>query len=677
MERQQLLPMARNKLQREFSGLIPRNIGNLSRLQYLDLDHLYYLSVNSIDWIASLVSLKHLVMDGIDLSMSTILNRVAYAFLLVGKYQQPCDRRYNSGLHGGIPLGLADLPNLQFLKFSRNNLSANCSQFFKGRWKSIRVFDFDFNKLDGEFPALIGNMSSLTYMRLNENQLVGKLPESLGQLKNLVRLSISNNLLQGPIPRSLGSLQNLTYLEQSYNRLTGNLPNSLGELSELSFLDLSFNQLTEIVNETHFLKLHKLEYADLFSNSFIMDINSTWIPPFQVKFLYMGSSHLRPSFPTWIRSQKVVQFLDLSNASISGSIPDWFWETFSNLSWLNVSSNQLKSQLPITFNKFSISLLDLSSKNFEGSIISFSNNVDLVLLDLSNNKLSGPIPKTIGSTLPNLMFISLSNNQIQGKIPASMGNLLSIKVIDLSNNSLEGTLPSIGNCSHLEASDLRKNNLFGTIPNDFDLADNGFNGSIPASFRYFKAMIQVQRENHYLFYGRFNGKNYKDSLVVKVKGQDQNGSVLEDMSKLGQLSFLDLSNNKLSSVISNSLSSLLFLGHLNLSNNKLSSKIPYNGHTATLEASSFVGNLGLCGQPLDTKCSDDDNGDLDKETTLDEDDNNDEDNLIDKWFYLSVGLGFAAGLLVPFFHVGNEKIFKQILFRFCGHCTRKNAILGT
>ncbi|KAF4361039.1 hypothetical protein F8388_016848 [Cannabis sativa] len=607
----------------EFSGLIPRNIGNLSRLQYLDLDHLYYLSVNSIDWIASLVSLKHLVMDGIDLSMSTILNRVAYAFLLVGKYQQPCDRRYNSGLHGGIPLGLADLPNLQFLKLSWNNLSANCSQFFRGRWKSIRVFDFDFNKLDGEFPALIGNMSSLTYMRLNENQLVGKLPESLGQLKNLVRLSISNNLLQGPIPRSLGSLQNLTYLEQSYNRLTGNLPNSLGELSELSFLDLSFNQLTEIVNETHFLKLHKLEYADLFSNSFIMDINSTWIPPFQVKFLYMGSSHLRPSFPTWIRSQKVVQFLDLSNASISGSIPDWFWETFSNLSWLNVSSNQLKSQLPITFNKFSISLLDLSSKNFEGSIISFSNNVDLVLLDLSNNKLSGPIPKTIGSTLPNLMFISLSNNQIQGKIPASMGNLLSIKVIDLSNNSLEGTLPSIGNCSHLEASDLRKNNLFGTIPNDFD---NGFNGSIPASFRYFKAMIQVQRENHYLFYGRFN--------------------VLEDISKLGQFSFLDLSNNKFSSVISNSLSSLLFLGHRNLSNNNLSSKIPYNGHTATLEA---FGNLGLWGQLLDTKCSDDDNGDLDKETTLDEDDNNDEDNLIDKWFLFECWIGICRRTSSSFF----------------------------
>ncbi|XP_062118189.1 putative receptor like protein 25 [Humulus lupulus] len=237
-----------------------------------------------------------------------------------------------------------------------------------------------------------------------------------------------------------------------------------------------------------------------------------------------------------------------------------------------------------------------------------------------------------------------------------------------------------------------------------DLADNGYNGSIPASYGNFKAMIQVQRENRYLFYGNpMYDTFYEDSLVVNTKGQEQkytrilslvvsldlsanslsgelpsdmtnllglvvlnlsknhfSGFIPEGMSKLAQLLSLDLSNNRLSGAIPNSLSLLSFLGYLNLSNNEFSGKIPYNGHITTFEASSFSGNLGLCGEPLDAKCPGD-NDHFDKGPTVKADY---EDNFLDHWFYLSVGLGFAAGLLLPYFMLAMRKSWSESYFGF-------------
>ncbi|KAM6570707.1 hypothetical protein CsatB_018692 [Cannabis sativa] len=875
-----------------FGGSFPVNTGNLSRLQYLDLDS-NTGDVDNLEWITSLglVSLKHLVINGINLSMmgldlfGIILNKLPS---LTELHMSSCrlkgpfpsvsfvnsttslavldlsDNNFNSkipnwlanisslvsldlsygGLHGRIPLGFAELPNLQTLHLHSNtNLSASCSQFFRGRWKSIKVVDLSDNMLHGKLPTSIGNMTSLTYLDLSENnvqggipgsigklcnlnwldmsynklngtlpellegthschsqsplpslnylyldnnELVGILPQWLGQLRNLVELSLGNNMLHGPIPKSLESWQNLSYLDLVKNRLNGTLPDSLGQLSELFFLDISFNQLTGNITETHFLKLDKLDCLRLSSNSFTLTVSSNWTPPFHVVTeLLMRSCHLGPSFPTWLRSQNNVISLDLSNASISSSVPDWFWEIFSNLSSLNVSFNQLKGQLPKTFNIAQHADVDLSSNQFEGPIPLPEPTIQL--LDLSNNKFSGPIPKNIGDFLENMLFFSLSTNQIDGSIPDSIGNMYSLSVLDLSSNSLIGKIPlSFGKFSDLHALDLSKNHLSGTIPNSLgqliylktlhlgdnkfsgsipsslkylsrletldlgnnrlvgeiphflcslkqlrimklrsnaffgelpsllsnlsslqvlDLADNVLNGSIPGSYGCFKGMIQVQRENFIRSYGGVLGE-YEESVVLNLNGReltytkilslvvnldlsDNNlsgelpsnltnllglvnlnlsnnhisGSIPEDISKLGQLLSLDLSSNRLSSTIPNSLSSLSFLGHLNLSNNDFSGKIPYNGHMTTFEASSFAGNKGLCGKPLVVKCPGDNGTDFDKKPTP-KDHIHDDDNFIDRWFYLSVGLGFAAGLLVPFFMMAMKKSWSETYFSF-------------
>ena len=159
-------------------------------------------------------------------------------------------------------------------------------------------------------------------------------------------------------------------------------------LSGFYFQSIEWNSLI-----TTFLKLSKLKNLYVDSNSFRLVVSSNWVPPFQLRTLSMGSCHIGPAFPAWLRSQTNLLYLDLSNASISSSIPNWFWNISSDLQYLTLSHNQLQGQLPNS---------------------------------------------NIGKFLPNFLFLSLSGNQKKGTIPDSIGNLTYLEVIDFSRNNLVG-----------------------------------------------------------------------------------------------------------------------------------------------------------------------------------------------------------------------------------------------
>lgn len=93
-------------------------------------------------------------------------------------------------------------------------------------------------------------------------------------------------------------------LRTSREQIERDLPNSFHLLSQLSVLDVSFNQLTGILSEAHIAQLSKVKIMRLSLNSFTLNVSSTWLPPFQIRNLDMGSCKLGPSFPSWLQSQK-------------------------------------------------------------------------------------------------------------------------------------------------------------------------------------------------------------------------------------------------------------------------------------------------------------------------------------------------------------------------------------
>ncbi|XP_034680076.1 receptor-like protein EIX1 isoform X2 [Vitis riparia] len=259
-------------------------------------------------------------------------------------------------LYGQISPGLGELPNLQHLDLSWNENLTGTIPTSIGSFCNLKHLDLGINTLTGSFSEFLedikncsseGPLPELGYLDLFGNQLVGRLPERLSQLEKLTYLDLSGNKLQGPIPASFGTFKNLNVMRLGWNELNGSLPVSFGQLSELVVLKVYGNRLTGILSEEHFSKLSKLKslWMDGYSG-LVLNVSSTWVPPFQITDLSMASCNLGPSFPTWLRSQKELSYLDLSNASISGSIPKWFWNISFNLQYLILSHNQLQGQLP-------------------------------------------------------------------------------------------------------------------------------------------------------------------------------------------------------------------------------------------------------------------------------------------------------------------------------------------
>jgi hypothetical protein len=125
-----------------------------------------------------------------------------------------------------------------------------------------------------------------------------------------------------------------------------------------------------------------------------MMIRSNWIPPFKLALAYFPRCKMGPRFPLWLKGQRDVSFLDISDAGIVDNLPDWFWVVFSNVQYLNVSFNQISARLPRTLEFMSSAeIFVLNSNNFTGTLPQLPKH--LVELDISKNYLSGPVPQKI------------------------------------------------------------------------------------------------------------------------------------------------------------------------------------------------------------------------------------------------------------------------------------------
>ncbi|RXI00593.1 hypothetical protein DVH24_000827 [Malus domestica] len=190
--------------------------------------------------------------------------------------------------------------------------------------------------------------------------------------------------------------------------LAGPIPVSLGNLSCLEELIIHNNSLEGVVSEVHFTNLTRLSnfYAD--ENSLTLKTSPNWVPPFQLSILRLGSWRLEPSeLPAWLKSQKHLSALNMSNTGISGTIPTWFWDIFSlrSVSTVDLSCNQLSGEVPNIvsanwpkqkhFNPhFSEIIIDLRSNQFNGSLPLVSSTV--TTLDLSNSSFLGTLSLLFG-----------------------------------------------------------------------------------------------------------------------------------------------------------------------------------------------------------------------------------------------------------------------------------------
>nr|XP_043618421.1 receptor-like protein EIX1 [Erigeron canadensis] len=382
-----------------FSGVVPPHLGNLSRLQYLDLNLVDRYNMFSLPydvplmvkddlrWVSLLSSLKHLDLSGITIGNHidwfNPINMLPSLFTL---NLARCDINipsikfinftslnsldlYGNNITSMIPVWLSNLTGLMHLTLKENNFHGRIPVSI-GTLSSLSSIDLSLNHLSGPIPPSLGGLSSLRELYLEENQLSGSIPESIGQLTRLQvlwltgnqlnesipesiglltrleRLSLADNQLSGSIPESIGLLTRLQVLGLSFNQLSGSIPTSLGQLSTLRNLILRGNQLSGVVSEIYFTKLNNLNGLSLSDNPFTLNVSPHWIPPFQLKYFSASSCNIGPQFPSLIQTSTHLEWLILSNSSIRDSIPEWFENISSHLQILDLSHNQIGGKLP-------------------------------------------------------------------------------------------------------------------------------------------------------------------------------------------------------------------------------------------------------------------------------------------------------------------------------------------
>ncbi|KAB1227248.1 Receptor-like protein 12 [Morella rubra] len=408
-----------------FSGRLPHSIGYLKMLSRVDLSYCSF--------------------SGPIPSTLTSLTQLVYWAM-----------RHNN-FTGPIP-SFNMAKNLTEIHLAGNRLTGEITS---NRWEelvNLKILDLNDNLLEGSIPSSLFSLPSLQYLFLGYNRFSGQVDEFFNiSAFQFFQIDLSGNNLEGPIPMSLFDLPHLEYLSLSSNNFNGSFQlNLIFQLfRSLLILDLSANNLSIECSQTNF---------SLFSSV---------LPPITLRLAFSKLN----SFPDCLRNQSNLLSLDLSNNHIQGEIPKWVWE-LPYLHYLNLSFNNLVNREQYLLNSSSLDVMDLRSNQLQGPLPAVTSN--LLYMDLSRNNFSSIVPA------------SISSNKLYGRIPGSICNATQLRFLDVSDNSISGSIPQclIGMSETLYVLNLRRNNLTGTISDTFPsscglevLALNGnqLEGELPKS----------------------------------------------------------------------------------------------------------------------------------------------------------------------------------------------------
>nr|TKS05986.1 hypothetical protein D5086_0000127570 [Populus alba] len=646
----------------DLAGQVPSEISHLSKMVSLDLSWNYDLvsvrkqflltSFSFDELVRNLTKLRELHLSWVNMSLvvpDSLMNLSSSLSSLKLNY---------CGLQGKLPSSMGKFKHLQYLDLGGNDFTEPIS-FDKLVRNLTKLRELDLSRVNMSLvvpDSLMNLSSSLSSLKLDDCGLQGKLPSSMGKFKHLQVLGswIGTNLT-GPIPYGFEQLSELVSLDLSLNFYLSPEP-------------FSFDKLVQ--------NLTKLRYLFLgFVNMSLVAPNSLTNLSSSLSFLSLIGCGLQGKFPGNIFLLPNLELLGLSyNEGLTGSFPS------SNLSNVRFSSSICKLRY--------LRVLDLSNNSLGGSMPLCLGNFSNILsvLHLGMNNLQGTIPSTFSKD--NILeYLNLNGNELEGKIPPSIINCTMLEVIDLGNNKIEDTFPYfLETLPKLQILVLKSNKLQGFVKGSpaynsssklqiFDISGNNFSGPLPIGyFNSLEAMMGLGSE-HDLLCGTTNYTSYVYSIEMDM----ERCHIQSSLGNLINLESLDLSSNLLTGRIPMQLGGLTFLAILNLSHNQLEGPIPSGQQFNTFDASSFEGNLGLCGFQVLKKCYGDEAPSL-LPSSFDE---GDDSTLFGEGFgwkavTMGYGCGFVFGVATGYVVFGTKKLswFIRMVedkWNFKNRKTKKNA----
>ncbi|RLN11830.1 putative leucine-rich repeat receptor-like serine/threonine-protein kinase [Panicum miliaceum] len=317
-----------------------------------------------------------------------------------------------------------------------------------------------------------------------------------------------------------------------------------------------------------------------------------------LKKIILYENRLVGLIPSSISNFTSLDWVLLQSNFLGGEMPSQMFNTMPSLKYLYLSSNNFSS--------------DGGNTNLEPFLASLVNCTSLEELGVDSNSIGGKIPPMVGNLSTNLTKIYLYDNKITGAIPHAIGNLPLLTDLCLENNMLEGPIPSeIFQPRWLTRLVLSNNQINGQIPTGvaglsslqiyLNVSNNLLEGPLPLELGNMDK-IQAPDLSMNKLSAAIPAQTIKGCAAVEYVNLSRNflqGTLPSSIGALpSSLHVLDVSFNRLTGMIPQSLQASPVLWFANFSYNNFTGEVSSEGAFANLTGDSFLGNPGLCGSIL-------------------------------------------------------------------------------
>jgi len=401
----------------------------------------------------------------------------------------------NNHLTGTIPDALSSLTSLQGFSVLNNSMTGTLPPWF-GTFKNLDSLWLHGNRFYGTLPKEYGNLGNMLALTLSKNDVMGTIPASYCNLgsasSSLQILYLFNNFLQGTIPECIGELVNIQQLILNNNELTGTIPGQLVK-TNLTKLFLQSNNFTGTL-PAEILDMPSLRYLNVEHNSLTGTISPMLGHSTGLQQVILADNRFGGTLPTTISTMSTLQELVVKGNRFESSAADNFnfinATRQTNLTWLDISENGFTGMISAkVFELTALQIFAAAGNCFRGSLpANICNASQITTLVMSGLSSGEPCRRYFfeGSALRRVFDGFTATTFIEGTLPHCLLNLPQLQTLAIGGNKLSGSLPERISPS-LNTIDLSRSHLKGTIPaaltdsrnlTKLDLSYNSITGSL-------------------------------------------------------------------------------------------------------------------------------------------------------------------------------------------------------
>ena len=279
---------------------------------------------------------------------------------------------------------------------------------------SVKVLDLSFNQLTGGIPQLYTNWS--------EGTSVAGLPH------RLTVLNLQNNYLSGTLPRALGSLTDLRDVNLRNNWFNGTLPATLCQWNTPWLERCDITQL-----HAEFVCVNGAGASSVCTTF----LNSQCFPDSDV-----GEFRIAPTIPATTSLSVLRDSLEACEVSTT-TFPQETVVTDDNITTI---FSAFPDEICADDRLLLSACVDASLENCTTVLRAARHHCRFgsALLVLRKSGLTGTIPGSLfepDGVLRDITWLDLSDNSLTGTIPASIHALTTLRQLSLFNNAFEGASP--------------------------------------------------------------------------------------------------------------------------------------------------------------------------------------------------------------------------------------------